>query len=340
VDGPVRDPVRTEHHRPAQDLTQSRNRLVAAAAALASIVVAAGCGSESAESVAPGAQPSPSGTLGIAAPEPPGTLDPLLATTAADRLVVAQIYEPLTRKVSAPYGQGGNVRGLALWARPGGGEQTWRIRLRQGVRFSDGARLNAAAALANAMRWRTTEEGQALLPGLVAADAPRPDLVRLIFDRPDPDLRRQLASTELGLVSPRALRSPSASTRLARGLAAGTGPFELHRRDAREVLLARNTDWWGTRHELGPGVEILDLRFLAPASRRLALLRRDRVQIAEGLGGDELAALRRDPLLTEQPGPGGSRVGVSRSVRGFSAAQGTPMLSRAWLTTVGAGEGS
>jgi peptide/nickel transport system substrate-binding protein len=190
--------------------------------------------------VSPGSQPTPSGTLRIAIPDRPDSLDPLLATSAADRLVVGQIYEPLTRAVSGPYGEGVSQPGLALWARAGAGGTIWRIRLRPGVRFSDGAHLNAAAILQNAMRWRTTAEGQALLPGLVAADAPAPDLVRFIFDRPVADLVHRLASVRLGVVSPRALRSPDAGSRLAHGLAAGTGPFELHRADSREILLARN----------------------------------------------------------------------------------------------------
>jgi len=303
------------------------------------VATAAGCGGDSAESVTPGSQPTPSGTLRIAIPDRPGSLDPLLATSAADRLVVGQIYEPLTRAISGPYGEGVSQSGVALWAHPGAGGTIWRVRLRPGVSFSDGAHLDAAAVLENVMRWRTTPEGQALLPGLVAADAPAPDLVRFIFDRPVTDLRRELASVRLGVVSPRALRAPDANARLARGLAAGTGPFELHRADSREVLLARNGRWWGTREQLGPGVELIAFRFPRAAGRRLALLERGSVQIAERLGPDQVAALGQHPLLTDMAGPGNSSVGLSREVRGFSVAQGTPVLSRTWLTTVSTAEG-
>jgi peptide/nickel transport system substrate-binding protein len=303
------------------------------------VAATAGCGGDSAESVAPGSPPTPTGTLGIALPAGPTTYDPLLATTVTDRLIAGQIYEPLTRRISGPYGETERMPGLAVAAEPGAHGTIWRLQLRPGVRFSDGARFNAGAVLQNAARWRTTPEGQALLPGLVAADAPRPDLVRLIFDRPDANVVRQLASVRLGIVSPRALRSPTASARLADGLAAGTGPFEIHRRDPSGVLLARNQAWWGTRHELGPGVELVDLHFPREANRRLALLRRGAVQIAEGLGPEQLAALRRDSVLTDQAGPGGTTIGVERSVRGFVAAGGTPTLSRTWLTTVGAGAG-
>lgn len=339
MDGRLCDPLRAQHHRSAQDLTLGRTRILAPVAILAAALTVAGCGGDSAESVTPGAQPAPSGSLGIAIPEAPATLDPLDATSTSDRLVVAQIYEPLTRSVAAPFGEGTSDPGLALSARDGGGGTIWRVRLRPGVRFSDGARLDAAAVLANAMRWRTTRAGQALLPGLVAADAPRPDLVRFIFDRPVTDVPDRLASVRLGIVSPAALRRPDASARLANGQAAGTGPFELHGRTRRGILLARNTRWWGTRQELGPGVELITLRFPQPADRRLALLRAGRVQIAEGLQPAQTRALRRDPLLTAEAGRSGTGVGLSRAVRGFPAGTGAPMLSRTWLTTVGSGEG-
>jgi ABC-type transport system substrate-binding protein len=337
VDGLLCDPVRSEHDRAPQDLIPGRRRLFAWASLLAIAAAIGGCGGDSTESVAPGSPPTPSGTLGIALPEAPETFDPLLATTPSDRLVAGQIFEPLTRRISGPYGETATKPGLAVSAQPGSRRTIWSIQLRPGVRFSDGARLNASAVLQNAMRWRSTPEGQTLLPGLAAADAPRPDLVRLIFAEPNANVVRQLASVRLGLVSPRDLRSAQAATRLADGLASGTGPFELHRHHPRGVLLSRNQGWWGSRQELGPGVELVDLRFPAGAERRLELLRDGTVQIAEGLGEGQLAELRRDPLLTDQAGPGSRRVGLERSVRGFISADDSPSLSRVWLTTVGAG---
>ncbi len=40
--------------------------------------------------------------LGIAVPDGHRTFDPLLASAAGDRLVAAQIYEPLTRRLLGP----------------------------------------------------------------------------------------------------------------------------------------------------------------------------------------------------------------------------------------------
>jgi peptide/nickel transport system substrate-binding protein len=336
VDGLLRDPVRPQRHRPAQDL--SRKRFLASAAVAGLLASAAGCGDDSADWVTPGAQPTPSGTLSIALPRGPTTLDPLQARTATDRLIAGQIYEPLTRGLTGPYGETERKPGLALSARPGVDQAVWRVQLRPGVRFHDGARFTASALLANAERWRTTPEGQALLPGLVAADAPRPNLVRFIFDGPNLDLMRQLASVRLGVVSPRALRSGPAVGD-AGAAVAGTGPFELHDRRNDTVLLARNPRWWGTRQELGPAVELVELRFEPSPDRRLRLLRGGAVQVADSLGSRQVSHLRRDPLLTTQAGAGEARVGLERSVRGFHPAQGVTALSRVWLTTAGTATG-
>lgn len=306
---------------------------------VALLAALAGCGGGSAESVAPGTPPTPGGTLAIAVPAAPHTLDPLLARTPADLLVARQIYEPLIERLSGPYGDVRRRAGLVISADPAEHNTIWRLHLRSNVRFQDGARFNASAVLANVERWRGTSEGSALLPGLVAVDAPRPDLVRFIFSEPDPDLKRQLASPQLGIVSPRALRSTGASARLARGVAAGTGAFELRERDPQHLLLARNVQWWGTRHELGPAVDQIDLRIVTSPAERLMLLRRGEVQVAYDLESAQVARLRRDPLLTALPGKGSTALGLERSVRGIASAGATPVLSQAWLTRIATGAG-
>jgi peptide/nickel transport system substrate-binding protein len=308
-------------------------------AALAAVAVAgAGCGGDSDQPVAgaPG-QPAPAGTLSIALARAPRNFDPLRARTRADLLVVRQICEPLIEALAGPYGDARSLPGLALAAHPGPDQTIWRLPLRQDVRFQDGSRFNASAVLDNWRRWRTTAVGRALLPGLIAVDSPRPDLVRFIFDRADPDLERQLASPRLSVVSPRVLDSPGAGARLARGDRIGTGAFEVRDRSPRRVLIARNVGWWGTRHGLGPAVDQVELRAVRGAARRLMLVRRGQAQVAERLGPAQVASLRRDPLLTALPGADGVALGLERSVRGIDSAGGIPALSGVWLTRIGTG---
>jgi peptide/nickel transport system substrate-binding protein len=302
-------------------------------------LLAAGCGGGSAESVSGSGQPRAGGTLTVAVPRAPGSLDPLFARGGIDLLLVSQIDEPLVERLSGPYGDVRRVPGLAIAADPLAHKQIWRLRLRQGVRFQDGARFNASAVLDNAQRWRTTAAGAALLPGLVAVDAPRPDLVRFFFSAPDPAFARQLAAPQLGVVSPRVLGSAAQSRRLERGLRTGTGAYELREQDSSHVLIARNTDWWGTKHGLGPALDEIDFRIVPGAVGRLVLLRNGQAQVAEQLSQAQAAAVRRDPLLTALPGPDGTSLGVERSVRGIDSAGEIPVLSRVWLTRIGSGTG-
>jgi peptide/nickel transport system substrate-binding protein len=296
-----------------------------------------GCGSATGGSIAASGEPQPHGTMAIAVPSRPQRVDPLLATTPVDRLVAAQLFEPLTRGVVGPYDDVRRIPGLALSARPAERGRLWRIQLRPDVRFQDGSPLDASAVVANAERWRTTAAGRSLLPGLVAADAPRPDLVRLIVDRPLPNLRSRLASPRLAIVSPRELapRSGTAAS-LAQLAGSGTGPFELRSGAGANFVLARNTGWWGTSHGLGPALDQVELRVAPSVAERARLLRQGEVQAAWGLPATVAAKLHDDPLLTGLVGPPGASIGLERSVRGIAATAPSPALSSVWLTRIGA----
>jgi len=305
---------------------------------MAGCLLLAGCGSSVGAAGGAGALPTPSGSLSIALPGSPGSLDPLAAATPYDQLLVRQINEPLVERLSGPYGDVRRVAGPALSVRPSEHASVWRVRLRPGIRFQDGARLDAGAVLANSQRWQTTAAGQALLPGLAGADTPRPDLVRFILAGPDPAFEHRLTSPQLGLVSPRALAPGSgAGATLARSSRTGTGPFELRQRSLRQITIARNTGWWGTRRGLGPALDSVMLRYVAAGRERARLLARGDVQVAAGLDPAQAAAVARDPLLEVQRGRGGAALGLERSVRGIDPASGVPALSSTWLTTIAAG---
>jgi len=269
----------------------------------------------------------------IALARPVRDLDPLSATSRSDELVARQIYEPLIENLTGPYGDVRKVPGLALSAHPSEDQTVWSLKLRQGVRFQDGALFNAGAVLANAKRWTSSPLGRGLLPSMLAVDAPRPDLVRFILDQPDPDFPDRLDSPRLGIVSPRALKG----TKLTRETNAGTGPFEVRERSGLGILLASTGSWWGTRAQLGPALDQVEFRSVPSASERLAMLRQGTVQIAEELPSAALAEARRDPLLTTLPGHSSAGEAFERSVRGVHSATEIPFLAGAWLTRIGAG---
>jgi ABC-type transport system substrate-binding protein len=265
--------------------------------------------------------------------ERPRTLDPLYARTQADRLAARQLHEPLVETLNAPFGTARSSTGIALSVRPAHDATVWRVQLRSGVRFADGAPFAASAVLANAARWQNTPQGRAIL-GDFLVDAPSPELVRFILPAPDPDFDDRLASPQLGIVSPRAIAAANGGeVTPSRAPDSGTGPFELRERGADRLLLARNTDWWGAARGLGPGIDQLELDVERSDAQRLADLRDGSDEVAQ-LDRDQLEALRRDPLLAAMPDTAGG-IGVERSVRGIPAVA-VPSLSGAWLTTLGA----
>ena len=306
-----------------------------AATGLALALLAAGCGGDGSGGATPSglAQAGSGGTLTWALAGRPRELDPLLATSRPDQLVVRQVYEPLVEQLAGPFG---DVRVRPGLATPATGDETvWRLRLRGGVRFQDGALLDGSAVLANVRRWLSTPEGRGLLPDLVTADAPQPDLVRFFLSRRDPNFSADLSSPRLGIVSPQALHPRSGErARLRRDERAGTGAFEIRESSPDEVVVARNVDWWGTPRGLGPALDQVIFDTLPAPGERYRLLRAGDVEAADELPPEQLDHLRHDPLLTSLPGPGDTVLGLERSVRGIESGREIPVLSGVWLTTL------
>jgi len=312
-----------------------KGRRLALAAVLAAAAASAGCGDdEGAPAVGAGGEPGEGGILTWALDGDVRVVDPLLAANAAEELVASQIFEPLTEEASGPFGEPRDVPGLARSARPTADPTIWRLDLRQGVRFQDGTRFNASAVLANVDRWRASETARTLLPAEFEADAPAPDQVRFILAAPDPKLGERLSSPRLGIVSAAAL-GPDPASSAAGPVAAeigGTGAFELRERDQDRLLLARNTEWWGTDRGLGPALEQVELTTERGSVRRAELLISGTVQVADGIGAGAARRVEADPLLGTTPRGDRRWRGAERSVRGVDSGGGTPELNRVWLT--------
>jgi peptide/nickel transport system substrate-binding protein len=314
-----------------------RSRALAVAVLLATVAFVPGCGDDSTsnESSVSSGRPLAGGGGGLsyALPAIPTDLDPLHATSRDAQLITAQEHEPLVAELDGPYGDRSHQPGLAISVRPSKDRKVWTLQLRAGVRFHDGTPFNASAVLANTRRWRSVPEGQELIPGLLAVDAPRPDLVRFLLASSTPDLPKLLASPRLGIVSPEALRPHTGEgARVAGNLGGpGTGPFQLSQVSAGEIALARNAAWWGGPFGLGPALDGIEFHAAETEQDRLAALQAGDVQVAEDLSRRTINQIRHDPLLTALPGSAG--IGLQRSVRGLASAAPAP-FSGVWLTTV------
>jgi ABC-type transport system substrate-binding protein len=310
-------------------------RLRAATFLACALLLLAGCGGNDSEETPIGAglpRAGGAGELSYALPSLPSTVDPLAAEDRAAMTVVRQLYEPLIERLRGPYGQTRPQAGLALSARPTRDRTVWSVALRSGVRFQDGTPFNAAAVLANARRWQSDPVGLELLPDIFAVDAPRPDEVRFLLDRPVPDLRSRLADPRLGIVSPRALDPEGGKD--ARFLesvpGSGTGPFQVGPAGPGRLALSRFDGWWGSTLGLGPALDGVTF-VVAQAAKRLRLLRDGSVQVADPLRPPGLRAAETDPLLATVGGPLRG-IGMEGSVRGIDSARFVPVLSGVWLT--------
>jgi peptide/nickel transport system substrate-binding protein len=311
-------------------------RLRAATFAALALVVLGGCGGGDGGGTQGGSQLPPAGgggTLTYALPSLPTMLDPLAVRGRAAETVSRQIYEPLIAEVTGPYGQSAPQPGLALNARPSAHRTTWTLNLRLSVRFQDGTPFNAAAVLANSRRWQSDARGRALLPHLFAVDAPRPDEVRFLLDRPVRDLPRRLSSPWLGIVSPRALEPQSGQHAhfLPDAHGSGTGAFAPGAGGPARLELSRFAGWWGSPMGLGPALDGVSFVAAPKPGQRYRLLSEGRVQIADPLDAAGLRAANADPLLNTIGGPY-SGIGMEGSVRGMSSAGSVPALTGVWLT--------
>ena len=301
-------------------------------AVVGAALLTAGCGGEDESGVAPAAPEAPerSPLLRVAIADQVETIDPLYAGTRGEQLVARQIYEPPIARESGPFSASGGRFGPGRGLTSAAGDRRWRLRLRPGVFFGDGAPLDASTVTANwTGRWIPSGIASQLLPGLIAVEALRPGLVRFRFAAPVPDLPARLADARLGLVPTAEIERRGAAP--VRPGTPGTGPFELRERAPDRLLLARSTDWWGTRLGLGPGLERIELLVVAGELDRLELLADGSVAAADELGPLTARSLRRQPLLTSVR-TGTEKLGLERSVRGIDSASPTQSLADTWLT--------
>jgi ABC-type transport system substrate-binding protein len=309
-----------------------RLRGILVAALLA--VVAAGCGGGGARTFSGEGTTDAGGggELSYAIAAAPAALDPLAANTPSRQAVISQLYEPLVAALDEPYGGARDRRGLALGWQPSEDLRVWSFRLRRGIEFQDGEAFNADAVAANFQRWRSDLRGRLLLPSLIAEDAPRPDLVRMIFSLPQPGLPSVLDDPRLGIVSPQAIESLGglpADLERVRGV--GTGPFQIRSRSDERLLMSRNRRWWGSPIGLGPALDRVAFTVIADDDERVQALRDGEVRVAAELPPEAAESLAGDPLLSVAGDNGDAALGFQRSVRGIDTSV-PGALNGVWLS--------
>ena len=206
----------------------------------------------------------------------PVSLDPHRATDLVSAAVVGNVCEPLVR-----YRADGSRPQAALattWA--SADARTWTFTLREGVRFHDGALLDADAVVANLEALRRTRA----FPG--RAERLGPLVVSVVLDRPNAALLATLSQPFFAMQSPRELRAGS-------GRPVGTGAFRLASARPGEVVLEQHRAYWNGPPRLR---QVVFRRYRDPQSLAAALLRAE-VDVTSSLTPERAHLLHDDPTI-------------------------------------------
>jgi peptide/nickel transport system substrate-binding protein len=241
-------------------------------------------------------------TLRYASQDDPQTLDPHAANLLSSSRVTANVYETLVWRDKAWK----IVPWLATsWTRPDA--KTWRFRLREGVKFHDGATLTADDVVFSAERALSPlSQMRVSLQGVDKAVKVDALTVDFVMREANPALLAHLTQFRImnrawavkhGAAAPQDYKAKEDT--YASRHANGTGAFMVKERqpDVRTVLVAHK-DWWGHGAGLNEGnlSEVILLPIKSNATRLAALLSGE-VDFLLDPPTQDVARLRASPAI-------------------------------------------
>jgi peptide/nickel transport system substrate-binding protein len=247
--------------------------------ALAAAFVAGACATAQAQS-----------TLRIGLAEDPDVLDPTLARTYVGRIVFASICDKLfdvDEKLNI-------VPQLALSQETSADGKAMTIKLRPGVKFQDGEKLDADAAKFSLER-HLTMQGSFRKPELAAVDHVEvvdPLTIRLVLKTPFSPLLAQLTDRAGMMVSPKAAKEAGDKFGLNPVCA---GPYKFVERVQQDrIVVEKFADYWNKDNVHIDRIVYLPI---VDATVRLANLKSGGLDLIERLLATDIAAVRADPKL-------------------------------------------
>src|SRR5215470_4769512 len=247
--------------------------------AAAAAVVALACGSAAAQS-----------TLKIGLAEDPDVLDPTLARTYVGRIVFASICDKLfdiDEKLNI-------VPQLALNHETSADGKAVTIKLRPGVKFHDGEKLDAEAAKFSFER-HLTMTGSYRKPELAAVDQVEvvdPLTVRLVLKSPFSPLIAQLTDRAGMMVSPKAAKEAGDKFGLKPVCA---GPYKFVERVQQDrIVVEKFADYWNKDNVF---IDKLVFLPIVDATVRLANLKSGGLDLIERVLATDIKDVRADSRL-------------------------------------------
>jgi len=238
-------------------------------------------------------------TLRIGLAEDPDALDPTLARTFVGRLVFSALCDKLfdlDEKLNI-------VPMLATGYEWSADSKALTIKLRKGVTFHDGEKLDAAAVKYNLERHKSMQGSsrRAELSPVASVDVVDPMTVRLNLSAPAAPLLAVLTDRAGMMVSPKAAQAlgDKFATRPV-----CSGPFKFVERVAQDkIVLERYPGYWnkGAIH-----LERVVYLPIPDSTVRLANLRAGQLDIIERMAGSDVPSFKNDsvdPYCRQNPNP-------------------------------------
>lgn len=228
------------------------------------VVLVSGLGAAafaSAHTTSSGATPAvgAAGSVTIAIGSEPTTLDPQLKDDGGERAVSRNIYETLVARTA----DGKLVPGLAASMPRQLGPLSWQVKLRQGIKFTNGEPLNADAVVASITRIidkAYNSEQVSFVGTLKGARKVNDRTVNVFTTVSDPILPSRLYW--LTIVPPKAAQDPGFADNPV-----GTGPYKLVEwAKGDHITLATNPSYWGQK----PAIARATFRFVPEGGTRLS----------------------------------------------------------------------
>lgn len=245
--------------------------------ALAVAVIATGGRVEAAECI--GTSGEDHKCLAIASAMEPGSLYVIRDGDDGNTLVNWSINEPLVDRDTT--GELVPVLAAELPVADEADPTIWHVKLREGIRFTNGEPFNAETVkynidLVTNPEFGATINGIETLKTAVVIDEYNIDIVT---KSPDPWLLFRIST--LRFVPPVASKDAAAYSQHP----VGTGPYKFVQWDkGQRIILEKNDDYWGGDHAQLARVEF---RFIPEAATRIAALQSGEVDMVSGLTPDE-----------------------------------------------------
>lgn len=220
-----------------------------------------------------------------------------LVTSSPSFSVLEHIYQPLF-SMSAE----GVLEPLLAESMTSPAEGEYEIKLRKGIKFTDGTPFNAEAVKAN-LDWMLNPDNKApfrgtLLGKIKEVTAVDEHTVKILTDGPFAPLPAHLSHGAVAMISPAALEK---GVEFMAENAVGTGPYVLKtwvRDDS--VTLERNPDYWGD----APKIDTLVFKVIKEDGARIVEIEAGTVDVAVRIPPAEIPRLQANPDVELMITPG------------------------------------